>query len=322
MKKSLEGKAAVITGSSQGMGRAVALSMAAEGAKVIVNNRKPNSDGPDAEKVAQEIRQAGGIAIPVYGDAAEEEVCKKLVDTCVKEFGSIDILVNNAGIPSGDDLAMFDEAYAIKLFRTCLCGSVYTCREAIPHMQKNGYGRIINTSSITALQWSWRYTTTYTSVKSAVYGFTRLLARSYGHDGITANVVLPDVNTRLTDVVQQPVMEQAMTGWYLYGTMSEKNLKHCLNLPNPEVCAAFYSYLASPAAANINGKTFKVSDDIELVAEPELIRFFTRSKNDPVWTVEDFENRFESFMEGIAPCPPFQQKEGIAAAPLNGNTYE
>ena len=300
----LEGKVAVITGSSQGIGRAVALSMAAEGAKVVTNNRKASADGYDAERVAHEIEAAGGIALPVYADVSKEEDCVKLIDAAVREFGSVDILVNNAGIGSGDSLEMFTEEAADKEFRIGLYSSIWTCRQALPHMQKNGFGRIINTSSITAIQWSWIYTTTYTCVKAAVYGLTRLIARSYGHQGITANVAMPDVNTRLTDTKLQPVMEQAMTGWYANGTINKDILDHCLNLPEPEECAAFYTYLALPESGYINGKTFKISDDIELIAEPERERFLVHNPGE-IWTVEQFEKRMPDMMQGTVPCPPY-----------------
>lgn len=305
MAKRLEGKAAVITGSSQGIGRAVALSMAAEGAKVIVNNRKPSKDGgADAEKVAKEITDAGGIAIPVYGDCSIEADCIKLVDTCVKEFGSVDILLNNAGIASGADLDTFTEEDALHEFRISLFSAIYTCREAMPHMLKNGFGRILNVSSITALMWSYRYTLTYTCVKSAMIGFTRLLARTYGHEGVTANIVMPDVNTRLTDTGLQPVMEDAMTSWYMYGTMSKENLDHCLNLAPPEEAAAFYTYLATPEAGFINGKTFKISEDVQLFAEPDRIRRLIHKPGD-IWTVDEFDELAFDFMEGLEACPPY-----------------
>lgn len=301
----LDGKVAVITGSSQGIGRAVALSMAAEGAKVVVNNRKPAVDGgADAEKVANEIIAAGGVALPVYADVSQESECVRLIDTAIKEFGSVDILVNNAGISSGDSLEMFTEEAADKEFRIGLYSAIWTCREAIPHMLENGYGRIINTSSITALHWSWVYTTTYTCVKAAVYGLTRLIARSYGHQGITANIAMPDVNTRLTDTKLEPMMEQAMMGWYASGTIDQGILAHCLNLPEPEECAAFYTYLASPEASYINGKTFKISDDIELLAEPDRVRFLVHNSGE-IWTVDQFAQQVPGMMSDSIPCPPY-----------------
>lgn len=310
MGNRLEGKVAVITGSAQGVGRAVAIAMAKEGARVVVNNRAPNGKA-DAESVAHEIAGLGGTAVAAYGDCSKEEDCAKIMDTCIKAFGTVDILVNNAGVSSGDDLEMFRTETAIEEFKLALFSQIHTCRAAVPHMLQKGWGRVINTSSITAYHYSYKYSTTYSSSKAAVIGFTRLLARSYIREGITANIVMPDCKTRLTNPALEPMMADAVRGWYMYGNLSEEAARHCLDLPEPEEVAPFYVYLASPESGYINGKTFMLNRDITMLAEPDPAWIITRAKENPLWTLEQLDAIVPGMMDRVAPYPPYPPKEDV-----------
>ncbi|HSR10772.1 MAG TPA: 3-oxoacyl-ACP reductase family protein [Thermodesulfobacteriota bacterium] len=182
-------KAAIVTGSSRGIGRAIALALAAEGAKVAVNGRKD-----DTRDTAELIRSRGGEAIAVLADAAIEEDAERLARETLSAFGSIDILVNNAGggAPARPieeiDLEFWESEMRANLTAAFLCS-----RAVIGEMKKKGWGRIINISSQAGRSASELAGITYASAKAGMLGFTRQLARQVAPHGVLVNTVAPGV---------------------------------------------------------------------------------------------------------------------------------
>lgn len=181
----LKNKVAIVTGSSRSIGKAVALSYAREGAKVVINYL---SDTEHANEVVLQIEREGGEAFAFRADVSNENEVQKMVDETVKRFGMIDILVNNAAIDPRQvwheiSVADWDNVMATNV------RSQFVCAKAVyPHMLKQGYGKIVNVSSVTFLTGQKNYVH-YVASKGAIVGFTRALAREVGKDNITVNCI-------------------------------------------------------------------------------------------------------------------------------------
>ncbi|MCS5736061.1 SDR family NAD(P)-dependent oxidoreductase [Herbiconiux daphne] len=202
-----DGRVAIVTGAGRGLGRAHALLLASRGAKVVVNDlggskEGEGSDSGPANDVVQEIRAAGGTAVVDTGNVGVEEECHALVATAVREFGRIDIVVNNAGISRW---ATFPEADSENLERTLdvhLRGTWHTTRAAWPHMEEQGYGRVITTTSTGML--GLPDNLAYATAKGALIGFTRSLAVAAAPKGILVNCVAPNAVTRPSESAKKP----------------------------------------------------------------------------------------------------------------------
>jgi 3-oxoacyl-[acyl-carrier protein] reductase len=231
---SLEGKTALVTGGSRGIGRAVALELARAGATVVVGYR---SEAGEAEAVASEI---GGRA--VQADVSDPEQAKALVD----EAGEIDVLVNNAGTTRDGVLArMLDEDWRTVL-ETNLSSTFYTCRAAARGMMKRRGGAIVNVSSIVGVHGNWGQTN-YAASKAGIIGFTKSLARELGSRGVRANVVAPGyVKTALTEAIPEDAREAMLANTPLG------------RLGDPENVAAAVRFLVSDEASFITGEVLLV----------------------------------------------------------------
>jgi 3-oxoacyl-[acyl-carrier protein] reductase len=192
---SLEGKTALVTGGSRGIGRAIALELARAGADVTLSYR---SGKDEAEEVA---REAGGRA--VEADVADPVQARNLVDAA----GDLDLLVNNAGVTRDGLIArMPDEDWRV-VIETNLSGAFHTCRAAARGMMKRRSGSIVNISSIVGLHGN-PGQTNYSASKAGIIGFTKALARELGTRGVRANVVAPGyIDTRLTQVIAEEMRE-------------------------------------------------------------------------------------------------------------------
>jgi NAD(P)-dependent dehydrogenase (short-subunit alcohol dehydrogenase family) len=184
---SLDGKAAIITGAGQGIGRAIAELLADRGALVSVNDWHKER----AEQTAAGITTPGGSAFAFAGDAATRRVAESLVSAALERWGRLDLLVNNAGIGgTGKPLVELSEEEWNEMLRVNL-GSVFQmCRAAAPHMMARGWGRIVNLSSIFGLAGA-SGSTHYAASKAAIIGFSKSLARELAGSRITVNVVAP-----------------------------------------------------------------------------------------------------------------------------------
>jgi 3-oxoacyl-[acyl-carrier protein] reductase len=178
---------ALVTGAARGIGRAIALELAAQGADVVVNYRSR----PDAaEDVAEQIRSMGRGALVIKADVADQEQVETMVDRIVEEWGSVDILVNNAALHRGGRVQKIGLEDWDLVLHTTLRGAYYCCRLVVPLMVERGWGRIINISSNAGVH-GHAGDTAYGAAKAGLIGFTKSLAREVAKRSITANVVVP-----------------------------------------------------------------------------------------------------------------------------------
>jgi 3-oxoacyl-[acyl-carrier protein] reductase len=231
---SLEGKTALVTGGSRGIGRAVALELGRAGASVTLSYR---SGKDEAEAVASEI---GGAA--VQADVSDADEAKRLVD----DAGELDILVNNAGVTRDGLIARMSDEDWSDVIETNLGGTFHTCRAAARGMMKRRGGSIVNISSIVGLHGN-PGQTNYAASKAGIIGFTKSLARELGTRGVRANVIAPGyVDTRLTQVIADEMKELMLANTPLgrFGT--------------PEDVAGAVRFLCSDEAAFITGEVLLV----------------------------------------------------------------
>ena len=231
---SLEGKSALVTGASRGIGRAIAAELARAGAAVVVGYR---SGADEAQALADEI---GGRA--VQADVSQAEDAARLV----AEAGDVDILVNNAGLTRDGLLArMADEDWR-DVIETNLSSVFYTCRAVTRPMMKKRSGSIVNISSIVGVHGNWGQTN-YGASKAGIIGFTKSLARELGSRGVRANVVAPGyVKTQLTDVLPEEATKAMLENTPLG------------RLGDPEDVAGAVRFLCSDEASFITGEVLLV----------------------------------------------------------------
>ncbi len=277
----LKGKAAIVTGSGQGIGAAIALALAREGAGVVTNNRRPGTSGGDADTVAKQITDLGGQAVPFFGSVSDFDVAQKLVQAAVDNFGRIDILVNNAGADAPKMVWNMTEEDWDKCVDSFLKGSFNCIRHAAGFMRQHRWGRIINTTStawLTAVGHC-----NYGAAKAGIVGLMRNVAREMGRYGVTCNAYAPTAGTRFT------LDEAVVAGFrkrYEAGLMTKERFEELTNPPSPETVTPFIIYLCSDEAADINGQVFDVTGgDIAIYSEPVKSRSIF--KEEGLWTVEE-----------------------------------
>lgn len=205
----LAGNRAIVTGSSRGIGRSIALRFAEEGADVVVNCDQ--SEG-EAEEVVKLIRKMGRKSILVLADVRKADDCTRLVDIAVKELGGIDVLVNNAGITKDALLANVSSDDWNDVISVNLTGTMNCCKAAVEHMRKQRGGRIINISSVIGEMGNIGQTT-YSASKAGVIGITKTLARELARDGILVNAIAPGFTDtamvrRIPDEIKDKILKQ------------------------------------------------------------------------------------------------------------------
>ena len=308
----LEGKVAVVTGSGRGIGRAIALGLAAEGASVVTNNRRPGNVtdtqlaeekldrlspeqrdfvlaeyeryGGDAETTAQTIRERGGKAVAFFGDITDYDSAGELISCAADSFGSVDILVNVAGAFGFSPFEkmtpeLFDKVNDIKPK-----GYFNTCRHAVPYMLEKGWGRIINCSSRSWLGDIIRQAE-YCTANAGVVGLTRAIAVEYKYRGITCNAFAPFARTRAS--VDLRMYDKAVDAADRAWDMDSRPAPAPENIPLPEELAPFICYLCTDAAARITGSVFSLAGNTYgLYSDPEIIRSVSKPLGEH-WTVEE-----------------------------------
>ena len=239
----LEGKTALVTGASRGIGRAVAVALASAGAKVAVNYA---GNDAAAEETKAAIEAAGGTAILVKADIADSEAVEKMVADTVAAFGQIDILVNNAGITRDGLLMRMKNEDFDAVINTNLKGVYYTTKAVTKLMMKKRYGRIINMASVVGLTGN-AGQANYSAAKAGVIGFSKTVATAVAPRGITGNTGAPGpIATALTKALPGKAKEAMMTSIPL-GRAGQ-----------PEDVAQAVLFLASDNASYITGQVINV----------------------------------------------------------------
>ena len=239
----LEGKTALVTGASRGIGRAVAVALASAGAKVAVNYA---GNDAAAEETKAAIEAAGGTAILVKADIADSEAVEKMVADTVAAFGQIDILVNNAGITRDGLLMRMKNEDFDAVINTNLKGVYYTTKAVTKLMMKKRYGRIINMASVVGLTGN-AGQANYSAAKAGVIGFSKTVAKELASRGITCNMVAPGlIATDMTKDLPEKAKEAMMTSIPL-GRAGQ-----------PEDVAQAVLFLASDKASYITGQVINV----------------------------------------------------------------
>jgi 3-oxoacyl-[acyl-carrier protein] reductase len=216
-KGRLAGKVAVVTGGSRGLGRGIAEGFGAEGARVVVNYLQ---DEKAAREVADILRSNGSDAITVRANVGEVDDVRTMMDTTIKEFGTIDILVNNAGMLNSFRLAEMSVETWDSMIKVHLRGMFLCTRFAIPHMLKQKSGKIINMSGTFGVSGGADFTH-MSAAKAGMIGFTRALAREVGHDGINVNCIAPAIiRTDLYNFMPDDVRD-SIVGAYPLGRVGE-----------------------------------------------------------------------------------------------------
>lgn len=200
----LKDKNAIITGAAQGIGKAIAIGMAKEGANVAVADLNLDL----AKATADELRSFGVTGIPVKLDVSRQDDVNAAFETCKKELGSIDILVNNAGITKDNVLMRMKEEDWDAVIDINLKGSFFCAREAVKIMTKQRYGKIISISSVVAFMGN-PGQANYSASKAGLIGLTKTIAKEYAARGIRANAVAPGfIQTAMTDVLSDAVKDE------------------------------------------------------------------------------------------------------------------
>ncbi len=241
----LEGKKAVITGGDSGIGRAVALAFAREGADVVISYL--SEEEPDAQETAEAVQEAGRTAVKVPGDISEESQCQALIQTAVDEFGGIDILVNNAAHQmTVSGIADVSTELLDRTFKTNIYAMFWLTKAALPHMREGG--SIINVCSIQAYQPS-PTLLPYSSTKGAIISFTKGLAMEVAQYGLRANSVAPGP-------VWTPIIPASMPA----ETVSQFGATNPMGRPaQPAELAPAFVFLASQESSFVNGETLGVT---------------------------------------------------------------
>jgi 3-oxoacyl-[acyl-carrier protein] reductase len=313
MSDTLKGKVAVVTGSGQGIGRAIAMAMGKEGAKVVTNNRKPGATefailrepqlkalSPDkrewvlqlqkeytgdAATTAQTIRDLGGEAVPFFGDVSKFDVAEKLIKTAVDSFGKIDILVNVAGTFRFSAIwEMTEETW--DYVNNVKPKAYFSCtRHAVPYMMQQKWGRILNCTSLAWAGDNLKHCN-YAAANASVVGLTRAVAREVWPYGITCNAFAPFARTRAAFELKA----------YTWANSPEKSPYMTSRelpfeaTPSPDDLGPFLVYLASDDAAKISGSVFNVGgNNIGIYQDPDLKR--TMTKYGGKWTVEEIKQQ-------------------------------
>ncbi|MBM4465059.1 MAG: SDR family oxidoreductase [Chloroflexi bacterium] len=243
-------KVAIVTGASRGMGRAMALGLAREGAQVVVVDINPTG----GEEVVQEIEKGGGEAIFVRADVSNRADVEKMVQEALDRFGKIDILVNNAGIHDGTYFTAESEEMWQRLFRVNVMGTVLPSQVVVPEMMKRKKGKIVNISSKAAVVGE-PYHAAYSASKGAILALTRCLAIELAPYQITVNAVCPgptytDMLLGATDAAQR----EELTASAPLGRLGQ-----------PEDIAAAVLYLASEESDWCTGQSLSVDGGMSIL---------------------------------------------------------
>ena len=273
--KKLENKVAIVTGSGRGIGRDIALLLASEGARIVVNDLGGGSDGGGndskvADEVVREIRDAGGEAVANYDSVADYDSANNIVQTAINEFGRIDIVVNNAGILRDRMLFKMSEEEWDSVISVHLKGSFNMTRAAAPYFKEQKSGRYINFTSTSGLIGNVGQAN-YAAAKLGIAGLSKITALDMARYNVTANSVAPFAWSRLIGSIPTD-------------TKAEEARVEKLKKLSPAHIAPLVAFLSSDEAADVSGQIFGVrGKEIIVFSQPRPVRSVYNSDG---WSIE------------------------------------
>lgn len=282
----LQGKRAIVTGSSAGIGRAIALKLAAEGADVVVNARGAGA----VEAVVREIRDAGGTASGMAGSVSDEETACSLVGHCVEVFGGVEIIVNNAAIFGEESIGPVD-ACPSEVWRSTLAvnldGPFFLSKAALPYMKQQSWGRVINATSLAGT--GKLGGSAYSASKAAIIGLTRAMAADYGPYGITVNAYSPEARTAMGESHDSAAYEAFLIYLQNRGLRTAADTAYNKQTGGPDAIAPWVAFLCTDAAEFLNGQVFAVeSRRIGLVSTLDEVQVMYRDPaRDGLWSMDE-----------------------------------
>ena len=285
----LKGKVCIVTGAGRGIGRGEALALAAEGAKVVVNDLGGAADGTGAAKgpadeVVAEIKKAGGVAVANYDSVTSPEGAERIIKTALDKFGKLDVLVNNAGILRDRMIFNMTPEEWDAVMKVHLYGHFYCARAACIIFRQQRSGRIINTASTSGLGNMGQ--ANYAAAKEGIVGFTRTVARDMGRYGVTCNALYPSAGTRLTLMPELAAAREKRTAAGIAGTTGISTRFEVTNLM-PEDVAPVVVWLASDASANVSGYVIHArGGQIALYSIPAPERVIQKKGR---WTLDELD---------------------------------
>jgi 3-oxoacyl-[acyl-carrier protein] reductase len=237
----LKDKVAIVTGSGRGIGEGIVMRFAEEGAKIVVND----VNEADAANVVNQVKAKGGQAVAVLGSVSDRATVQKMVDTAVKEFGTLDIIVNNAGITRDVMLHKMTDDQWNAVIDVNLTGVFYGIQCAARYMREKGYGKIVNISSTSALGNAGQLN--YSATKAGVIGMTKTAAKELGAKGVNVNAIAPGmIWTDMMKSMPPDVIKQMDAMLPLIVPMNRKG--------SPQDIANLALFLASDESSFITGQ--------------------------------------------------------------------
>ena len=289
MGTQLRGRVALVTGAGNGIGKACALSLAAHGASVVVNDLGTTEYGEGsapsaADGTVAEIHDAGGNAVANHDSVAESAGCARAVQTAVDAFGQLDIVVGCAGALLEGSMSATDEEYQ-RFMALFLSQKFWLARAALPAMAERGWGRIINTTSFGATGLLGK--PIFAAAMGGVISLTKGIAHEYRGTGITANCLAPGAASRL-----HLLSRQRFEDMHASGLISDEQWESYVNTPPPEYVPPIVTWLCTDQAANVTGEVFNAAGG--------MVGRWTSYRNDvavyrgdhrenPPWTLEELD---------------------------------